>query len=955
MDLATKYRPNTLEDVVEQETVVRILRNECEEGLVNRNFLFTGPAGTGKAQPLDSLVLAVDGYKKMRDVKVGDKVFTSEGNTATVLGVYPQGNLPVYEVSTKYDFCTFRVAEGHLNEVFVKDSESRYSKRTVTTEELTDLVNSFPDSVFVGCPFVSWKHTEVSIPAYVVGAYLASGWVHSECVVLDLPNSCDSNVGDCLADFSRARDGADDESAVTYKSSCRDLKSELDNLTCHATRVPVQYVFNDDEVRKDFLRGVTCNAVSGHNDKGKITFTVRCRAVAESVVFLCRSLGLISYLECVPQLLGFTYRVTVYYLENLLDGSRMCLRAVDSVKFVGYEPCQCIYVDHEDHTYITDGFVPTHNTTLARCLANELNGSSKDVVEVDAASYSGVESMRQLIKQMQRYPLSGKYNMFIIDECVTGDVEILTNVGWKRMDSLQASDLVAQYVPEQACGHLELTAHWTPVHHKYTGTMYCMLLPWCSSPVMMTPHHVQPLALKKELYSMREEYVKDVQFGPDSMLVTGATGCGATGLTAFVRMCVSYLLCGSLDDNGTVRLRANSLNCVRLASMFLREQGVEYFVEACSDNVSYTVSFTKHSLADVQCLSDVVPCIVDCFTARQLLDFMCVWRSNGYRRLSFDSKEDADLVSAVVFQAGYTGRVREQDGKYCVSWVNVDMVPTTRVSKSVVKNWSGDVYCVKVPSHMVVLRYDGFAFVSGNCHALSNASWQAALKTLENPPARTVTCLCTTNPEKVPDTIVSRVQTFQLSKISLEGIQHRLEFILEQEGYSAGTGARSFDLDAVAYVSKLSKGGMRDAITLLTKVLAYSDNVSMDSVSSALNLPNYDKFFDLIGYLVRRDNRNIVLTVDEVYNSGVNVVEWFSEFHSFVCNLVKYICIKDVKRTMIPSVYESRVSKYGDAHLAVCLKWSQRLLDLVKDLKGTQYLQETAITYLCSNSAKKGQ
>lgn len=241
------------------------------------------------------------------------------------------------------------------------------------------------------------------------------------------------------------------------------------------------------------------------------------------------------------------------------------------------------------------------------------------------------------------------------------------------------------------------------------------------------------------------------------------------------------------------------------------------------------------------------------------------------------------------------------------------------------------------------------------CHALSNASWQSALKTLESPPARTVTCLCTTNPEKIPATILSRVQTFQLSKISLNEIESRLEYILSSEGYAEGTGSKTYSKDAVTYVAKLARGGLRDSITLLTKVLAYSDEVNMQSVKEALNLPNYDEYFNLLNYLVSKNNEKIVELVDRVYNSGVNFVEWFSGFHSFMCNIVKYICLKDISSTMIPSIYEEKISSYTESHLAVCLKLSQKLLSMIKDLKGTQYLQETAITYLCTASRKAKQ
>lgn len=75
-------------------------------------------------------------------------------------------------------------------------------------------------------------------------------------------------------------------------------------------------------------------------------------------------------------------------------------------------------------------------------------------------------------------------------------------------------------------------------------------------------------------------------------------------------------------------------------------------------------------------------------------------------------------------------------------------------------------------------------FIIDECHALSQSAWQTALKTLEEQPARSIFILATTNPEKIPATILSRVQAFQLSKISLEGIHDRLIYILQQEGYT---------------------------------------------------------------------------------------------------------------------------------------------------------------------------
>lgn len=79
------------------------------------------------------------------------------------------------------------------------------------------------------------------------------------------------------------------------------------------------------------------------------------------------------------------------------------------------------------------------------------------------------------------------------------------------------------------------------------------------------------------------------------------------------------------------------------------------------------------------------------------------------------------------------------------------------------------------------LDSDYKVIIIDECHAISNAGWQALLKLLEEPPKTTIFILCTTNPEKIPATILSRVQRYDFQKISQEGIIKRLEYIIEQE------------------------------------------------------------------------------------------------------------------------------------------------------------------------------
>ena len=242
-------------------------------------------------------------------------------------------------------------------------------------------------------------------------------------------------------------------------------------------------------------------------------------------------------------------------------------------------------------------------------------------------------------------------------------------------------------------------------------------------------------------------------------------------------------------------------------------------------------------------------------------------------------------------------------------------------------------------------------FILDEVHALSSAAWQVLLKPLESAPAKSIFVLCTTNPEKIPATVLSRVQTFQLSKISLDGIENRIKHVLDEE-IKEGRSITYTD-DAIAYIAKLANGGMRDALTLTDKALSYSSEITSENLAVALNLPSYDDYFKLLGAYSKKNNKVIAEIVHSVYNSGVNFVKWMEGFHSFVINIVKYIFMKDINATMIPSYYQDKISGYGAPHAAICLKLANKLVKLNSELKTTQYLQELTLTYLLFTPTKE--
>ena len=118
-------------------------------------------------------------------------------------------------------------------------------------------------------------------------------------------------------------------------------------------------------------------------------------------------------------------------------------------------------------------------------------------------------------------------------------------------------------------------------------------------------------------------------------------------------------------------------------------------------------------------------------------------------------------------------------------------------------------------------------FIIDECHMITTAGWNAFLKCIEEPPKYTIFMFCTTNPEKIPSTILNRVMRFNLSKINLVDIESRLDYISNQEkllNYK----------EAINYISKIANGSLREAIADLEKCLNYSNDLKIENILECL-------------------------------------------------------------------------------------------------------------------------
>ena len=223
-------------------------------------------------------------------------------------------------------------------------------------------------------------------------------------------------------------------------------------------------------------------------------------------------------------------------------------------------------------------------------------------------------------------------------------------------------------------------------------------------------------------------------------------------------------------------------------------------------------------------------------------------------------------------------------------------------------------------------------YIIDECHSLSNAAWQAMLKLLEEPPASTIFIFCTTDPQKIPRTILSRVQRYNFQRISKKGIINRLKYIIDCENMEFESSWQLNDVQAdkerrekyyieyedsaLDYIAKQAQGGMRDAITTLDKCLQYSKKLTLENVVKVLSsgVTPYE-LFDFTDLLLKKDSKAALDKLNEFYMSGIDMNLFINMYFEFLLNCKKYLVtgVKDIanipddiinklSRTMTPSI-----------------------------------------------------
>ncbi len=194
-------------------------------------------------------------------------------------------------------------------------------------------------------------------------------------------------------------------------------------------------------------------------------------------------------------------------------------------------------------------------------------------------------------------------------------------------------------------------------------------------------------------------------------------------------------------------------------------------------------------------------------------------------------------------------------------------------------------------------------YIIDEVHMLSNAAFNAFLKTLEEPPSYAIFILATTERHKILPTILSRCQIFDFNRISIAAMVNHLQGIAAKESVNT-------EPDALHIIAEKADGALRDALSIFDQMVSYSGSkLTYDSVIQNLNILDYDYFFRTMDLVMDEDTANLLLLMDEVVKKGFDPHLFLGGLCDHIRNLL--VC-KDEKTRSLLEVAESAAIRYAE-------------------------------------------
>ncbi len=590
--------------------------------------------------------------------------------------------------------------------------------------------------------------------------------------------------------------------------------------------------------------------------------------------------------------------------------------------------------------YLFTGGAGTGKTTCARIFANEINNHEGNPIEIDAASNNGVENVRDIIDNAKFKALDAAYKVYIIDECFHADTLINLADGTK----LPIKDIEIGMEVNNLIGD------------GIVKNVFKNLISLDRLCIIKLTDGSQMLTTKDHLFFTNNGWIEASQLNGEDIIYEGFAVSDMWSKIS--KQDIQKDLFKRLHEETDIKERASD-NAVKSRA---EAEGREFGQNESSKPDASTSQYRKDD-RDQEKKWDPQSTIQDEGREWEIhsrainpipvsingLDFRI---SDSYKdtegkwvpnllqsrpRITKQNVSDRGGWESPWLEKWFIERFEENGIAPAIRVESVEIYQPGNKNESF-ESYIGDrekslgfieLYDLEVSGHSSYFAND---ILVHNCHMLSTGAWNAMLKLIEEPPAQTVFIFCTTDPQKIPATIISRVQRYDFQRITYQSVVDRLKQILDWENETNQEDI-IYDMEALGYIAKLADGGMRDAITLLDKCLSYDLNLSVKTVVEALGTIDYNIMFDLTDNIIDAKADEVVKIIEEAHRSGVDLKQFMKLYMNFLLDAYKYFLIGDFEYLQIPSTYEEALNGYTDEEYQDIKELLDEVIRLNADIK----------------------
>ncbi len=217
-------------------------------------------------------------------------------------------------------------------------------------------------------------------------------------------------------------------------------------------------------------------------------------------------------------------------------------------------------------------------------------------------------------------------------------------------------------------------------------------------------------------------------------------------------------------------------------------------------------------------------------------------------------------------------------------------------------------------------------YIIDEVHMLSKGAFNALLKTLEEPPEHLLFILATTEPQKIPATILSRCQRFDLKRIKTSVIVENMKKICEEINIK-------YDEKALKLIAANSEGAMRDALSILDRSISFNeDKIDYDTIINLLGTVNYESVLEAAGYIIDRDIKSTMVLVDDILNMGKEISIFLDELIICFRNMLVIKTTNSTDNVMRISEEEAEGLKTASSKISV-----EEIVGFIEELSITQF------------------